>query len=148
MCRCLHSALLFLLLPVFGIAHAQHMQQAGDHVIHYNALPSEQLSPEVARQYGITRSGSRALLNVAVLHAVDGTQQPSAAEVLASATNSSGQRQTLRMREVREGSAIYYLAEPRISGDDTLTFELSVLPAGAASPTEVRYVQQFFARPR
>ena len=40
--------------------------QVGDLHVYYNALPSTELTPEVARQYGITRSANRALVNVAL----------------------------------------------------------------------------------
>ena len=38
----------------------------GDYVVYFNALNTEQLTPEIARQYEIVRSKSRALLNVSI----------------------------------------------------------------------------------
>jgi hypothetical protein len=85
------------------------------------------------------------LLNVAVMKRAPGTQARAVtARISGAATNPNGQRQTLALREVREGDAIYYLAEPRIAARDTLDFELSVVPDGESGPIEVRFRQEFF----
>src|SRR3546814_856609 len=118
-------ALLLLGLAIATPASAQHnnMIQSGNLTVHYNALATTSLSPEVAHQYGITRSASRALLNVAVREGVPGEDKAVPAIVTAAATNLNGQRQELNMREVREGEAVYYLGETRIADKETLTFE-------------------------
>jgi hypothetical protein len=142
------SLLACLVLLLAAPAAAQNSIERGNLVVHYNALASTEITPEVARQYAITRSAGRGLLNVAVLRKVaDGTQQAVAAKVEASATNLAGQRQSLALREVREGDAIYYLAEPRVDQGERLTFELSVLPEGESTPILARFAQEFFAAP-
>jgi hypothetical protein len=58
----------FLLL--FGLslqAPAQQAEDLGDYLVHYNTMNTTLLSPEVARAYNIQRSGTRGLLNIAVL---------------------------------------------------------------------------------
>lgn len=117
----------------------------GDITLHYSALPTTNLTPEVARQYGITRSASRGLLNLALLRrADDGSSQAVTARISAAATNENGQRQDLRLREVREGEAIYYLAEVRVADRETMTFDVSADVDG--QPVQARFRQQFFAR--
>ncbi len=129
--------------------HAQNTLERGEYVLHYNAIASTTLTPEVARQYAITRSSGRALLNVSLQRKqTDGSSKSTAAKVTAAATNLSGQRQDLAVREVREGEAIYYLAEPRVGDNETLTFDLSVLPEGASEAMTVRFQQEFFAPER
>lgn len=123
-----------------------HSLQSGDLTVHYNAVPTTALSAEVAREYGITRSSGRALLNVAVRRdAGNDVYRAIAASVQAAATNLNGQRQDLDVREVREGDAIYYLAEARFQDSETLRFDLQVLPEGAAEALQARFEQQFFA---
>jgi hypothetical protein len=140
--RFLHALLTMLLLT--GSVLAQNSTTRGPYTVHYNALPTTLLSPDVARNSGITRSASRGLLNIAVLRDADGTQVATIARVDAAATNPAGQRQSLRMREVREGEAIYYLGEPRISStDEQLDFEVTVTPAGSAEPIVIRFTQSF-----
>ncbi len=151
----LAATLATLLLALAAAAPAQEQAQeqaqrnsihVGDTTVYYNALPTTLLSPEVARQYGITRSSGRALLNVAVLRDIDGMETAVAATVSAAATNLNGQRQELRLREVREGDAIYYLGEARFQDRETLTFELEIAPAGVVQPIRTRFQQQFFAQ--
>jgi hypothetical protein len=49
---------------------AQQSQDFGDYVVHYNALNTNLIPPQVAQGYGITRSPNRALLNVTVMKKV------------------------------------------------------------------------------
>jgi hypothetical protein len=133
------SGLLFA-LPVL----AENSVRSGELVVHYNAVPTTSLTADVARQYGITRSANRALVNVSVRRGAPGADQAVPATVRVAATNLNGQRSDLRVREVREGEAIYYLAEPRIGARDTLDFELRITPQGSAAPVLVRFRQEFF----
>ena len=142
---CVLLAGLALLLPAMPLAAADNLLESGDIVIHYNALPTTRLSPEVARGYGITRSANRALLNVSVQQRrEDRSTSAVNALVNAAATNPNGQRQELRPRRVQDGDAIYYLAEARITPKDVLLFELAVTPDGAAQPIRVQFQQEFF----
>ena len=56
------AALLFAL----SLPAAAGSIRVGELRVHFNALPSTELTAEIARQYGITRSANRALLNVSV----------------------------------------------------------------------------------
>ncbi|PKM08430.1 MAG: DUF4426 domain-containing protein [Gammaproteobacteria bacterium HGW-Gammaproteobacteria-5] len=137
-------SLFAIALSPAAIAQHQNMIQTGDITVHYNALATTALSAEVARQYGITRSASRALLNVAVRKGEPGDDNAVPAVVTAAATNLNGQRQELRMREVREGEAVYYLGETRIADKETLTFEITIATPGTDSPLRASFQQQFF----
>lgn len=126
-------------------AVAQNVQQSGDVIVHYNVVPTTSLTPEVARQNGITRSASRALLNIAVQRRTDAPLPVAiTAKVEAHAAALTGQRQTIVLREVREGDAIYYLGEVRVQDKEQLDFELEVLAEGASAPISVSFSQQFF----
>jgi len=140
------AALLFGLLAAVGGANAEQKIESGEYVVHYSAVPATSISPEIARQYGITRSSGRGLLNVAVQRKQpDGLNQPVPATVTAAATNLAGQRQALDMREVREGDAIYYLGEPRVADNSTLDFDVEVSVPDRAEPIRLRFSQEFFA---
>jgi len=131
-------------LGLAGPAAAQNSVRFGDLVVHYNAVPTTSLTADVARQYGITRSANRALVNISVRRGTPGADQAVPAKVSVAATNLNGQRSDLRVREVREGEAIYYLAEARIQGNETLNFELEVTPEGATAPVKASFSQEFF----
>lgn len=135
-------ALAALLLVLSAPLRAGSMT-TGDITVHFNALPTTSLAPEAARRSGVTRSANRALVNVAVRQGEPGADRALPATVRLVAVNQNGQRSPLSAREVREGDAIYYLAEARISGHETLTFELEVVPRGAAAMRTV-FRQAFF----
>lgn len=132
---------LALLAPL--VAAAQSVS-SGDITVHYSAIPTTRLAPEVARQYGITRSSSRALVNIAVRQGKPGADKALPSKVSAWVTNLNGQRQALSLREVRDGEAVYYLGETRINGHETLAFEIDVLPPGAKEPIRAVFRQEFF----
>ncbi|GAB2671075.1 DUF4426 domain-containing protein [Arenimonas aestuarii] len=133
------AALLFAL----ALPASANSMRVGDLRVYYNALPTTQLTPEVARQYGITRSANRALLNVSVRRGEPGADVAVPAQVLAVATNLAGQRNGVKMREVRDGEALYYLGEAPINGQDTLTFEIEIIVQGQA-PMSAVFRQEFF----
>jgi len=142
---------IFLLLSGLALALAlpalaDNSTRSGEFVVHHNAVPTTSLTPDIARQYGITRSANRALVNISVRQGEPGADRAVRAAVTLVATNLNGQRLDLRAREVREGEAVYYLAEARITGNDTLVFDLAVTPEGASAPIKASFRQEFFAR--
>jgi hypothetical protein len=127
-------------------AAAQQAQQFDDYTVHYTALNSSLIAPEVAKVYGIQRSGSRALLNVSVLKN-NGGELPVAvhAAVTASGRNLTGQIRSIDMREIVEGGeAIYYIGEMTVRNMETFDFMIEVTPEGMSTPFEVKFRQQFF----
>ena len=136
-----------LLITTSVTVHAEQSQAMGDYVIHYNALATGDLSPAIAKTYGITRSKNRALLNIAVLKKVMGTLgQPVTAQLKVSAINLSRQMQTLEPREVKEGNAIYYLAEFTIADQEIIDFTIDVTPEQQTETAHIKFRQQFFTR--
>jgi hypothetical protein len=112
--------------------------------VHINALLTNKLTADIARQYGIARSDSRAMLNVSLVRN-EGTGGPAGmrANVSVSATNLSGQLRNLTMREIVEEAAIYYIGETAVTDGETLIFTINITPEGEPTQT-VRYMQQFF----
>jgi hypothetical protein len=142
--RFLLACLLLCLVFAASPAAAENSLRAGEFVLHWSAIPTTTLTPEVARAALVTRSANRALVNIAVRRGpVGGPDVAAAAKVSIAATNLAGQRVTLRVREFREADAIYYLAEARFSGQDTLTFEVEAVPEGGR-PIRTTFRQEFF----
>ncbi|MGD9393318.1 MAG: DUF4426 domain-containing protein, partial [Chromatiales bacterium] len=95
----LFTALLFMLATT--VAFAENSTKDNGYTIHHNAITTDMLTPEIAREYGLIRSRNRAMLNVSVIREVEGTTgQPVQAEVRASSTNIIGQQRRLKMREI------------------------------------------------
>jgi hypothetical protein len=97
--------------------------------IHYTVLPTVQLSPDVARAYDLTRSRNRTLVNIVILEKAD----PSAegvrsfpARIVGHTVNLNQQVRPLRFREVRDGEAVYHLAEARAHPGEVLDFRIDI----------------------
>ena len=127
-----------------AVAHAEISQKFGALEIHYNALTTDELLPEVARAYKIERSKTRGLLTVSVLKKNKvGVSTPVAAKLSVYVTNLNQQLSTVEMREIREGAAIYYLGDFRVVPPDTLKFTATVEVAGEPK-REMVFNQQFY----
>jgi len=126
--------------------NAQQSQDFGDYVVHYNALNTNLIPPQVAQGYGIQRSSSRALLNVTVLKKVmDTPGTPVDAEVVANGINLTGQRREIKIREIKDqGGAIYYIGELPIHNLETYNFSIEVAVDGEDEPLMVKFRQQFY----
>ena len=127
-------------------AIAQQAQGFGDYIVHYNALSSSLITPEVARAYGIRRSDSRALINISVLKNAEGkTATAVKARVTASGRNLTGQTRNVDMREIDEGDgAIYYIGELSVRNMETFDFTVLVSVDGEGEPFNVKFRQQFY----
>ena len=116
----------------------------GDYVLHYNALRTDTLTPEIAKTYNIARSSNRALVNISLIKkAEDGPGQPVAGKVTAQAVNLNGQFKDLILREIREGDAMYYIGDVPVANDETLVFTVDAIPANETRPLSVRFQREF-----
>ena len=144
--------LIFLMAILTGFmgltanAEAQQSQDFGDYVVHYNALNTNFIPPQVAQGYGIKRSSSRALLNLTILKKVmDNPGTPVSAKVSAGGTNLTGQLREIEIRELKDTEgAIYYIGEFPIHNLETYNFTVNVQPEGEAEPLLVKFRQQFY----
>ncbi len=116
--------------------------EIGDHVVHFNALATDQLSADIAKVYNIVRSKNRAMLNVSVLGSEDG--KAVTADVVVKTSNLTGQVKSITMRQINEGDAIYYIGITPVANRETLIFELSITPEGSSQAHEVRFQRQFY----
>jgi len=134
---------LALLAPL--AAFAENSREFGDYVIHYNAMAADFIPPEIARKYHITRSRNRGMINITVLKKVLGAPgQPVHAHVEVSALNLAGQGRAIRMREIREGNAIYYIGEFGVANEETLNFNVRAQPQGSREVVDVVFSQDFY----
>ena len=122
----------------------EHQRDFGSYTLHVNALTTDQLPQEVAKEYRIPRSNSRAMLNVVITKKADGGDEPVMGSVAASARNLAGQFQELNMREITEQDAIYYIADLAVDDKDTVTFDIGVVPVNESDPFKVTYRHEFF----
>jgi hypothetical protein len=132
------------LCSVAAVAHAEISQKLGPLEIHYNALTTNELLPDIARAYKIERSKTRGLVTMSVLRQNKmGEPTPVPAKLTVYVTNLSQQLATVDMREIREGTAIYYLGDFRVVPPDTLKFTATIEVAGVPKQ-EMVFNQSFY----
>lgn len=144
-----HIGIAWLSGLAFAIAtpgvQAQNSQDFGNYVVHYNALATDLITPEVAREYHIIRSQSNGMVNITVLKKVLGSPgQPVHAHVETTATNLAGQTRRIPMREAREGNAIYYIGQFGVANEETVKFDVRIRPRGAQDEFRVEFSQDFY----
>jgi len=126
-------------------ACAEQYTQVGDYQIHYSAISTDFLTPEVAMAYNIQRSAALGLINVSVREEQeDGSTAPVNASVEGSVGDLSGSRESLRFRTVREDNATYHLATFSLRHDEPMRFELDVRYDRNAAPESVSFVERFY----
>ncbi len=118
----------------------------GEYVLYFNALNTDQLSSDIAREYGIVRAKSRALLNVSIHRKLaNGQTEAMTGSVSASAINLNGQLKTMTLREIREDTAIYYIGELGITDGEVLIYTIDATPTiDPSRGFTVRFKKQFF----
>lgn len=102
------------------------MKKLGTLDVHYIAINSTFLTPDIAKTYDITRSKINALINISVLDNSLAGKPAKTANVFGTATNLLGQSKTLEFVEVKEGDAIYYLAELNFSNEEIFRFDIKI----------------------
>lgn len=122
----------------------EHEKGFGDYIIHVNALTTDQLPADVARNYKITRSKSQAMLNVVITKNNDGVEKPTTGIVTTVTRNLANQLKDMKMREIIEQEAIYYIGEVSVDNEETLVFYIDVTPANESRLFSLTYRQQFF----
>jgi hypothetical protein len=134
------------LIPILlaPLAQAEQAEKFGNVEVHYNAMLSTDLLPDVAKAYKIDRSQTRGIVTISVLRKnAMGVGQPIPAKLTAYMVNLSNQLGDIDMREIREGNAIYYLGEFRVTPPNTLKFTVTVEVAGDPK-REVNFSQKFY----
>ncbi|NKN32984.1 DUF4426 domain-containing protein [Marichromatium bheemlicum] len=143
-----------LLLPL-GVAlslsapvGAETTTSADGYHIHYNAIPTATLNPEIASEFDILRSKRRGMLNVGVRGPSEqGMGAPTRARIEVEAlTPPSTETTRVPMREITipERGTVHYVGEFPIEEEQLMVFRIAVTPEGSDQTTEVELEQQFF----
>jgi hypothetical protein len=138
----------FILLVCSSTAWGEQSETFGNYTVHYNAFTTDNLTPDVAGHYNITRSKSRVLLNITVLKndetdSLLGT--PVKAKITGNVKNLSEQLRELEFREIMENDATYYIAVTPISHEEVLIFTLNITPEGTEKTHQLSFQQKFFS---
>jgi hypothetical protein len=124
----------------------ENSKEFGDYVIHVNALTTDQLPADVARNYKIVRSKNRAMLNVVISKKTNGAEKPVTGSVNTVTRNLANQLKDMKMREIIEQDAIYYIGDITVDNEETIVFDINVTPVNETKPFSMTYKQQFFTQ--
>ena len=121
-------------------------QQVGEYTVHYNLFNSSMITPEVATQYKLKRSKNIALLNISVVRNTPDSDKVVGvvSNVFGQGSSLSGQHKGLAFREIKEESAIYYIARVKVFHGERLSFDIKVQPEKKGKLIPVSFKQQIF----
>jgi hypothetical protein len=131
-----------LSLFVMTSVSAENMKKLGSMNVHYMAIGSTFFTPEIAKAYGITRSRYNGLINISVL---DNSQKGNPAKTVSltgQAKNNLGQFKDLDFKEVKEGDAVYYLAQVNYSNEETIHFNIMI--NDGKDKQQLKFSQKFY----
>ena len=124
-------------------AQAQQFEKFGPYELHYAVVNTTFLDPSVAATYGITRGEKRAIINLSVLD-TGVTNSPARTMLLKGRTWDLIQNQFLSFEEVREGDAIYYIAEFKFINEEWRFFEIDFRPENADETFTFKFKHQLY----
>jgi hypothetical protein len=132
--------LLFVSLLLSPSLRAEQKVQLGDWDVHYIAMSSMLIEPAIAKQYGLKRANDMGLLNISVL--ASATQQAQQVELSGVAINLMQQRVPLTFTMVKDGPAIYYLAQLQHRPEEHYRLEITI--KGSNSTQLLKFAHTFY----
>ncbi|KHT64504.1 hypothetical protein RJ45_06060 [Photobacterium gaetbulicola] len=135
-------ALLVASLSTSFAVQAEQFKNIGNLEVHYSSFPSTFLTPDVASTYKIQRSRYSAVINVTVLDKAQPGKPAVTAVLNGQAKNLLGTIKNLSFREVREGTAIYYIAEIKHANEERFSFSIDVSHNGTRG--NIEFDQTFY----
>jgi hypothetical protein len=121
--------------------NAEQKRVLGSWDVHYIALNTTFLTPQVAKQNGIVRSKFNGLINISVLDRQDKTAQ--SVVLTGEAKNLIGVIKKLTFKQVKEGKAIYYLAVLPFS--DREQYRISININDGIEQRNLKFQHKFYA---
>jgi len=140
-------ATVMLLLAATSLSateQAGQFQQSGRYQVHYMALGTTFLSPEISKNYDIKRSRYNAFVNVSILDTLQQGNPAVRGKVTGKAINLIGNTKTLTFREVIEGDAIYYIAQLPFRNEERFTISIQAVNRDGLN-SKINFKQQFYA---
>ncbi|PIV87659.1 MAG: hypothetical protein COW48_10340 [Hydrogenophilales bacterium CG17_big_fil_post_rev_8_21_14_2_50_63_12] len=133
----IRHALFLLAALLAGQAQASDRYTTKDIELYCVAVPTTELTAEAAKNYNVERTPNRGLLTITLVKmSKSGKSEAVAGQVYAGAINLHNNLSNIPIREVREGSSVYYLGEFLVSTPDTLRFLVNANVLGKTMKSE------------
>ncbi len=127
-------------LTTFSVS-AEQMKKLGNWNVHYMALGSTFLTPDIAKAYEIERSSYSGLINISVLSNKKGNVAQRVV-ISGEARNLLGQAVDLKFKEIVEGNAVYYIAQIDYRNEETYNFDIKLKQDGETQ--SFKFSQKFY----
>ncbi|MDB6048331.1 MAG: hypothetical protein JWR17_1077 [Pseudomonas sp.] len=113
-----------LAIPAFAADYAKPDRQEvfGDTTVHYSAISSSYLQPEIASAAGLIRSKNQGVLIIVALKA----GKPAVANITGTVKDLTGRKLPLVFKQIADQGAMDYIAQFPIEQQETLTFDINV----------------------
>ncbi len=119
-------ALLVLAFSLTGVARAEQKITVGNYDIHYIAFGSTFLTPKIAQAYNLKRSKNVGIINVSVIDTRQKGNPSVPVKISGTRKNLMDLHVPLKFTEVKEGKAVYYIAQVPYSEDEKFNFDISI----------------------
>jgi len=126
------------------LVQAEQSQDFGDYTVHYIAVNSNFINPEIAERYGIVRSARNAFLNISVIKNTSTNATPVSAEITGEKANLLAQNSAISFIEINEGDAIYYIGQFEFSNAENVRFNLEVQPENSGPVYSLTWSTQLY----
>jgi hypothetical protein len=133
----------FFLLTLGTFAQAENSKEFSDHIVYFNAFPTDSLPSQMTKQYGLKRSKNYAMINISVMKKGTGVPVGVKSKVVGKLKNLMGQSRTLEFREIKEGNAVYYIAQIGVQSKEIVHFHVDITPDGSKGNYEVKFSKKF-----
>ena len=137
-------SILSLLAALCTIPVRAESQRAGDFELLYSVVNSTFVAPEIATRYRLVRARDRAFLNLAVRELTEDGGDRAVSATFQGRTWDLFQNQFLQFREIREGEAIYYIAEFTFENGETRFFDLDWAARDMRRSKTLRFHQKVY----
>ncbi len=138
-------ALLVLAFSLTGIAHAEQKITVGNFDIHYIAFGSTFLTPKIAQAYKLTRSDNIGIINISVLNNKQPGSPSVPVEISGTKKNLMDTQADLKFTEIKEGNAVYYIAQVPYSDGEQLNFKIHI-KSGKQLNTNLKFNHKFYSK--
>lgn len=135
----------FIFICLTNAAQAEQKQVFGEYEVHYIAFTSSELDKDVARAYGIPRSGALGYMSISVLKTgVSAMPVSWNAQLSGEMSNLIGQTRELKFSRIEETGALYFYSTFDFYDTDMYRFHLKVKPEGETRTFDVKFTQRFY----
>ena len=137
------TSVLAFLLTISGISFADNSKEFAQHIVYYNAFPTDSLPSQMTKQYGLKRSKNYAMINISVMKKGTGVPTGVKSKVTGQLKNLIGQTRTIEFREIKEGKAIYYIAQIGVQSKEVVNFFIDIYPQDNNEKYEIKFTKKF-----